>query len=79
MADLSTKKDPLDLRHEHPDYVEDVSGSVDSDGVDASETTAPSVGTDPQATGETGVEKPSVHLDPEAVAKAEREGKGFDT
>lgn len=79
MSDLSTKKDPLHLRHERPDYVEDVSGEGNEDGRDLSETEQPSVGTDPQTTGSTDVQKPVVHLDPEAVRKAEDEGKGFDT
>ena len=39
---------------------------------------APSVGTDPQETSTPGVEKPTVALDPEKVAQAEREGKGYD-
>lgn len=77
MADLSTKKDPLHLRDERPDYVEDTSGSGDVDGEDYSETEQPTVGTDPQTTGDLGTEKPTIHLDPEAVRQAEAEGKGF--
>ena len=79
MADLSTKKDPLHLRDERPDYVEDTSGSGDVDGIDHSEDQQPTVGTDPQTTGDLDAEKPVVHLDEDAVRKAEAEGKGFDT
>lgn len=72
MADLSTKKDPLDLPNERPDYVRDLSGP-EVEGVDA----PPAVGTDPGDAPSGEVEKPVVHLDDEAVRKAEREGKGF--
>ena len=78
MADLSTKKDPLHLRQERPDYVEDKVGEDNEDGVDYSETVAPQVNAGPQDPGSLGVEKPTVTLDPEKVAKAEAEGKGFD-
>ncbi len=77
MADLSTKSDPLHLREERPDYVEDRVGEGNDDGVDRSETVSPPIGTDPQETSTPGVEKPTVTLDPEKVAQAEREGKGF--
>lgn len=70
-------KNPLHLRDERPDYVEDVSGSGDQDGEDLSETDPASVGTDPQDPGSLGVDKPTVELDEEAVRKAEAEGKGY--
>ena len=79
MADLSTKKDPLHLRDERPDYVEDKVGlgnRPDSDD-DLSEVQPPDVNRGPQDTGSLGVEKPTVTLDEEKVRKAEREGKGF--
>jgi hypothetical protein len=69
MADLSTKKNPLHLREEKPDYVQDTSGT-DAD--------RPSgVGTDPGDAADDGVRRPAVHLDEEKVREAEREGKGF--
>ena len=79
MADLSTKKNPLDLRDERPDYVQDKSGlgNVGDTSEDLSEERQPTVNAGPQDTGSLGVEKPVVHLDEEAVAKAEREGKGM--
>ena len=67
MADLSTKKDPLHLRDERPDYVHDHSGSgneVDGDD-DLSETVQPTTGTDSQDPGSSDVEKPTVHVDTE--------------
>ncbi|WP_412060415.1 MULTISPECIES: hypothetical protein [unclassified Rubrivirga] len=79
MADLSTKDDPLHLRDERPDYVEDKVGMgnrPDSDD-DLSEEVAPQINAGPQDPGSLGIEKPTVSLDPEAVAKAEREGKGY--
>lgn len=81
MADLSTKKDPLHLREERPDYVEDLVGKGNhNDGVDASETTPGVISSeDPTDPGVVDpVDKPSVHLDMDKVAQAEREGKGFD-
>jgi hypothetical protein len=70
MADLSTKKDPLHLKEEKPDYVQDTSGTGGAD--------RPSgVGTDLGEGGSEGVRKPTVHLDAEQVKQAEREGKGF--
>lgn len=74
MADLSTKENPLHLRDERPDYVQDSSGT---DGEDLSETVQPNIATDPQDTGSLGVTKPTVELDADAVRKAEAEGKGF--
>ena len=74
MADLSTKKDPLDLPDEKPDYVQDTSGPERS-GLDAD--AQPADGTDPMEGAAEGVEKPTVHLDEEAVRRAEREGKGM--
>ena len=79
MADLSTKKDPLHLRDERPDYVHDTDGmgnKPDSD-EDVSEEVQPSLNTDPQDAGSLGVKKPTVTLDDEAVRKAEAEGKGY--
>ena len=77
MADLSTKNDPLHLRKERPDYVEDRVGEGDDDGIDRSETVPPAIDGTFQDPGSLGVEKPTVTLDPEKVAQAEREGKGF--
>ena len=73
MADLSTKKDPLDLRDETPDYVANTSGTDSEDPDDQ-----PQVGNDPQDTGVDG--DPTLRapgLDEEKVRQAEREGKGF--
>ena len=81
MADLSTKDDPLHLRDERPDYVQDKVGmgnQPDSDD-DLSETVAPTVNAGPQDPGSLGIDKPHVTLDPEKVKKAEAEGKGYDT
>ena len=79
MADLSTKKDPLHLREERPDYVEDRVGKGDHDGEDVSETTPPTISSeDVNDPGNiASVQKPAITLDPEKVAQAEREGKGF--
>lgn len=79
MADLSTKDDPLHLRDERPDYVEDKvgMGNQPGDDDDLSEEVPPQVNAGPQDTGSLGVEKPTVELDDEAVRKAEAEGKGY--
>ena len=77
MADLSTKDDPLHLRDERPDYVEDKVGEGNHDGDDVSEEVPPQVNAGPQDPGSLGVEKPTVELDDEAVRKAEEEGKGY--
>lgn len=79
MADLSTKKDPLHLREERPDYVQDRVGEDNIDGKDYSEEIEPQVNADvgTEDQGSLGVDKPTVTLDPEKVAQAEREGKGF--
>ena len=77
MADLSTKKDPLHLRDERPDYVEDKSGETIDDGDDLSETVQPAIDTDPQDTGSLGVEKPTVHVDMDKVDEAEEQGRGM--
>ena len=77
MADLSTKSDPLHLREERPDYVEDKVGQGDDDGVDRSETVPPAIDGTFLDQGSLGVDKPTVSLDPDKVAQAEREGKGF--
>ena len=62
MADLSTKKDPLHLPEEKPDYVQDVSGTDDTD--------RPSeVATDPEEGPAEGRRKPTVHLDEDAVRR----------
>ena len=78
MADLSTKDDPLHLREERPDYVEDKVGQGDVDGEDLSEDVPPQVNAGPQDPGSLGVHKPTVELDEEAVRKAEAEGKGYE-
>ena len=79
MADLSTKKDPLHLRDERPDYVEDKVGLGNQPGSDddLSEEQAPDVNRGPQDPGSLGVDKPTVSLDEDKVEQAEREGKGF--
>lgn len=79
MADLSTKDDPLHLRDERPDYVEDKSGSgnVGDTGDDLSEEAPSHVNAGPQDPGSLGVEKPTVTLDEDAVRQAEKEGKGY--
>ena len=79
MADLSEKKDPLHLREERPDYVEDRVGKGDHDGDDVSETTPPTISSeDVNDPGNiASVQKPVITLDPEKVAQAEREGKGY--
>jgi hypothetical protein len=77
MADLSTKKDPLHLRDERPDYVEDKVGEDNEGGTDHSERVPPQVNAGPQDPGSLGVQKPTVELDEEKVRKAEREGKGY--
>ena len=80
MADLSTKKDPLHLRKERPDYVEDKVGlgnRPDSD-EDLSETIAPTINAGPQDPGSLDVDKPTAPpLDQDLVDKAEKEGKGY--
>ena len=79
MADLSTKKDPLHLRDERPDYTQDKvgMGSRPNEDDDLSEEVPPQVNAGPQDPGSLGVDKPTVKLDPEAVRKAEEEGKGY--
>lgn len=77
MADMSTKKDPLHLRDERPDYVEDKVGEGNLDGDDQSEEVAPAINNGPEDPGSLGVDKPTVTLDDEKVKQAEREGKGF--
>lgn len=67
MADLSTKKDPLHLQHEKPDYVEDVTGDA------GDEDTQPQVGTDPQDLPTEGIHKPGVHLDEEKARRHDRD------
>lgn len=80
MSDLSTKKDPLHLRDERPDYVEDKVGmGNEHDGDDdLSEVIPPQINAGPQDPGSLGVDKPTVHLDEEAVRRAEAEGKGYE-
>jgi hypothetical protein len=70
MADLSTKKDPLHLREEKPDYVQDQSGTDDPEG-------QPDIGTDPMDLPVEGARKPTVHLDEEKVRRAEEKGEGL--
>ena len=74
MADLSTKKDPLNLPNETPPYVIDTSGPERGDHDPEAQ---PAVGNDPMETSSEGIEKPTVHLDDEKVREAERQGKGF--
>ncbi len=79
MSDLSTKKDPLNLRNERPDYVEDKVGlgnRPDSD-QDLSEEQPPDVNRGPQDPGSLGIHKPTVHVDMDKVKQAEAEGKGM--
>lgn len=66
MADLASKKNPLDLRDEDPDYVKDVSGSEDP-------TNQPDIGTDPMSLPSEGTKKPVVHLDDEKVRRHDAE------
>ena len=66
MADLSTKKDPLDIKNEAPDYAEDVSGTDDPD-------VQPQIATDPMDQPTEGVQKPTVHLDEAKVRKHDQE------
>ena len=76
MADLSSKKDPLHLRDERPDYVQDKAGlgnQPDADD-DLSETVPPTINAGPQDPGSLGVDKPHVELDEDAVREAERKG-----
>jgi hypothetical protein len=68
----SPGKDPEKLRRERPPYVTDTSGPEDEN-ADA----APAVGTDPADVSGAGGDRAEVHLDPDAVRRAEREGKGF--
>lgn len=79
MADLSSKDNPLDLRNERPDYVEDKVGlgNRPDSNQDLSEEQPPDVNRGPQDTGSLGVEKPTVHVDMEKVREAEQEGKGM--
>ena len=72
MADLSSKKNPLDLRKERPPYVSDLSGADRGDTEDP-----PVVGGDPTDDPSAEVVKPTVKLDPEAVRRAEERGRGF--
>ena len=78
MADLSSKDDPLHLRDERPDYVEDKSGMGNEAGGDddLSEEQAPEMNR-VEDVGSLGVDKPHVTLDEDAVRKAESEGKGY--
>ena len=72
MAHDSPRKDPDELRRERPPYVIDTSGPEDEN-VDA----PPAVGTDPADVSGAGDDRADVHLDRDAVRRAEREGKGF--
>ncbi|NNF56729.1 MAG: hypothetical protein HKN04_00670 [Rhodothermaceae bacterium] len=67
MADLSTKKDPLNLKNERADYTEDVSGGAADEGAQ------PHAGTDPMSLPTEGIQKPTVHLDEEKVRQHDRE------
>jgi hypothetical protein len=67
MADLSTKKDPLDLKNERAEYTEDVSGNA------ADEDAQPNAGTDPMDLPTEGIKKPTVHLDEEKVRRHDQE------
>jgi hypothetical protein len=72
MADLSSKKNPLHLRNERPPYVNDLSGAERENSDDP-----PVVGSDPTDEPNADPSKPVVKLDPEAVRRAEDEGRGF--
>ena len=64
----NTKPDADDLKNEHPDYVEDLTGDAGDEDVQ------PQVGTDVMDPGSAGeIEKPVVHLDEEKVRKHDRE------
>lgn len=58
--------DPKKLKHQKPDYVEDLSGTGDPDH-------QPQIGTDPMTTSETSVHKTIVAPDPEKVRAHDRE------
>ena len=62
--------DPKRVQNQHPDYVEDVSGS---DHVESQ----PDIGTDPESTIQEGKHKTIIAPDPEKVRDAERKGRGF--
>ena len=70
MADLSSKKDPLHLREEKPDYVRDRSGGGDAED-------QPDIGTDPMEEPAGGTRRGHVELDKEAVRRAEERGEGM--
>ena len=58
--------DPKKLDEQHPDYVQDKSGSEDPDN-------QPDIGTDPMDLPTEGIHKPVVHLDEEKVRKHDAE------
>jgi hypothetical protein len=72
MADLSSKKNPLDLRKERPPYVSDLSGAERGESDEP-----PVVGSDPTDDPNTEVTKPTIELDRAAVRRAEEQGRGF--
>jgi hypothetical protein len=72
MADISSKKNPRDLRKERPPYVSDLSGAERGDA-----DSPPVVGGDPTDDPNADATKPVVQLDPAAVRRAEEEGRGF--
>ncbi len=57
--------DPKKIQNQHPDYVEDVSGSDDVE-------SQPDIGTDPQSGIEEGTHKTIIAPDPEKVREADR-------
>ncbi len=61
-------KDPKKLRHQKPDYVQDVSGTDDPDH-------QPQVGSDPMDPPVEGTRKPVVHLDEEKVRRHDAESE----
>ena len=75
MADLANKKNPLDLREERPDYVEDKSGMPleEAEGDDVQ----PHINAGPQDPGDLSKHKEVVHLDKEKVKRAEEQGRGM--
>lgn len=62
--------DPERVQDQHPDYVEDKSGSDEAEN-------QPSVGTDPMSLPQEGKHKTVIAPDPEKVREAERKGRGL--
>ncbi len=64
------EKDPKELEEEHPDYVDDLSGSEQVDPPQAN------IATDPQSLPQEGTHKTVIAPDPAKVREAERKGRG---